>query len=186
MVMEEDERNVEQECRDLREAYQRKPQQEAPLPWRRIQLHIAGLTAVGFGPGTELLLVLSHSGRGVVDCASGLVVARDYEDVDLPDGPYPVFAPGIGPLAGQRVPLAGLWGGGLRTMSPDGWVIHRAAPNWPLESAVLCPPHAKEIEDEATATVLLKDLNPEIRAFGFSDSGNTLIVANTALHLWSR
>jgi hypothetical protein len=29
-------------------------------------------------------------------------------------------------------------------------------------------------------------MNPEIRAIGFSDSGNTLVVANTELHLWSR
>jgi hypothetical protein len=184
--MEEDQRSVEDEYRALREAYRRKPQQEAPQPWRRIQLYINGLTAVGFGPGTELLLVLSHSGLGVVDCVTGRVVARDAEDRDLPDGGFPVWAPGIGPLAGQRVPLMGLWGGGLRTMAPDGWVIHRAAPNWPLECAVLCPPHAHEIEDHGDATVLLKDLDPEIRAIGFSDSGKTLVVANTELHLWNR
>ncbi len=159
----------------FRAAYRRKEEQDAPAPWRRIQLYVNGLVAVGFGPGTDLLLCYSHSGFGVVECASGRVVARDAEDPELPDGPYPVWAPGIGPLTGQRVPLAGLWGGGLQSMTPDGWVIHRAAPNWPLECAVLCPPGHGELEDEATATMLRKDLesrDPCDRIFRFGqDAG---------------
>jgi hypothetical protein len=174
------------EYEHLRQAYRRKEAQDAPAPWRRIPLYVNGLVAVGFGPGTDLLLCYSHSGFGVVDCATGRVIAREYENRELPDDPHPVWAPGIGPLAGLRVPLAGLWGGGLRSMTLDGWVIHRVTPDWPLECAVLCPPGHGEPEDEASATMLLKDLDPAIRAFGFSDSGRTLVVANTELFLWSR
>ena len=61
-------------------------------------------------------------------------------------------------------------------MTLDGWVIHRVAPDWPLECVVLCPPGHGEPEDEATATMLLKDMDPPIRALGFSDSGKTLVV----------
>ena len=68
----------------LRAAYRRKKEQDAPAPWRRIQLYINGLVAVGFGPDTDLLLCHSHSGFGVVDCATGQVIARDYEDRELP------------------------------------------------------------------------------------------------------
>jgi hypothetical protein len=64
--------------------------------------------------------------------------------------------------------------------------VHRVAPNWPLECAVLCPPASPEFNDEAAATMLLKDLDPEIRALGFSDTGKTLVVANTRLFLWRR
>jgi len=178
---------ADDEYAKLRETYRRKQQQDAPGPWREIvDLYINGIVAVGFGPGTDLLLCYSHSGFGVVDCASGQVVARDSEDRDLPDDPFPVWATGIGPLAGQRIPLMGLWGGGLRSMTHDGWVIHRATPSWPLECAVLCPPEHPELEDAATATMLLKDMDPPIRAIGFSDSGNTLVVANTELFVWSR
>jgi hypothetical protein len=56
----------------------------------------------------------------------------------------------------------------------------------PDECAVLCPPNAHDIEDHGDATVLLKDLDQEIRAIGFSDSGKTVVVANTELHLWNR
>lgn len=170
----------------LRDAYRNMAEMAAPAPWRRIQIHIGGVTAVGFGPGTELLLVLSHDGLGVVDVPIGAVVARGAESDEGADDAYPIHATGIGPLAGQRVPLAGLWGGGLRTTAPDGWVVHRIAPNWPAECAVLCPPDAPELDDPERATMLAKDLEPAIRALGFSDSGRSLVVATTELLLWSR
>jgi hypothetical protein len=48
-----------------------------PSPWRKVTyLAVGGLTEVGFAAGS-LLLVVSHQGRGVVDLASGNVLARD-------------------------------------------------------------------------------------------------------------
>jgi len=174
------------EYESLRDAYRRKEQAEAPAPWRRVQVYVNGITAVGFGAGTELLLVLTHSGLGVIDVVTGATVARKGEEDISVDDPYPTYATGIGPLAGQRIPLAGLWGGGLKTTALDGWVVHRASPNWPADCAVLCPPDSPELEDVAVATMLVKDLDPAIRALGFSDSGRSLVVANTDLFLWNR
>jgi hypothetical protein len=170
----------------LRERYRSKAETEPPSPWQSVQIHVGGVTAVGFGAGSDLLLVLTHSGLGVVDVATGSVVARNVDDDQLNDDPYPIYARGITPLDGQRIPLAGLWGGGLRTTAPDGWVVHRVAPSWPAECAILCPPDHPEIDDEGTATMLVKDLDPPIRALGFSDTGNSLVVANTMLYLWRR
>ena len=170
----------------LSERYREMTQTSPPLPWRPVPIHIGGVTAVGFGMDTEWLLVLTHSGLGVVDCKSGLVVAREVEMESVFDESHPIYANGIGPLEGQRVPLAGLWGGGLRTMSRDGWVVHRVSPNWPAECGVLCPPEYPEIEDHSTAFMLVKDMNPPILALGFSDSGKTPVVANTLLYLWNR
>lgn len=171
---------------DLRTLYRQMVECESPPPWRRVQIRIGGVVAIGFGADTELLLVVTHSGLGVVDVPSGKVVARKIEVSDDDYNDRPIVAKGIGPLQGQCVPLAGLWGGGLRTMSQDGWVIHRAAPNWPAECIVLCPPDHPEIEDYSTATMLLKDIEPPARALGFSDSGRSLAVANTQLYLWLR
>ena len=170
----------------FREMYQRMQVAEPPLPWRRVLNHVGGVTAVGFGPGTELLLVLTHSGVGVIDCTTGAVVVQEAESEQMLDDPYPVSAPGIGPLAGQNVCLGGLWGGGLKTIAPDGWVVHRVAPNWPTECAVLCPPDAPELDDSGASTMVVKDLDPPIRALGFSDSGRSLVVASTELFLWHR
>ena len=175
---------MQDDLEDLSESYRMMPEAPPPAPWRAVPIHIGGVTAVGFGPGTEWLLVMTHSGLGVIEAATGKIVARD-PDAE-PDDPYPIQADGIGPLAGMRIPLAGLWGGGLRTTAPDGWVVHRISPSWPAECAVLCPPDHPEIEDRATATMLLKDLDPPIRALGFSDSGRALVVANTTLYVWTR
>lgn len=49
-------------------------------PWRKVTcLAVGGLTEVGFAAGS-LLLVVSHQGRGVVDLASGNVLARDRQE----------------------------------------------------------------------------------------------------------
>ena len=48
-----------------------------PSTWRKVTyLAVGGLTEVGFA-GSTLLLVVSHQGRGVVDVASGEMLARD-------------------------------------------------------------------------------------------------------------
>lgn len=65
-------------------------------------LILGGLVALGFSPEGDFLLTVSHSGRGVFATNSWERVARDYEVV------YPVngVAVGIGPLAGQVIPVA--------------------------------------------------------------------------------
>jgi hypothetical protein len=171
---------------NLRKIYRDMIETSPPAPWRQVHLHIGGVTAVGFGADTEWLLVMTHSGLGVVNAATGAIVARKDDNEILTHDPYPIFASGIGPLEGQRVVLGGLWGGGLRTTSRDGWVLHRASPSWPAECVILCPPAHPEIEDQGFATMLVKDLDPPVRAFGFSDSGKTLVVANTMIYIWSR
>jgi hypothetical protein len=170
----------------LRDIYGSMAETAAPAPWRRIQIHVGGITAVGFAPGTELLLVLSHDGLGVVDVTTGVVIARGAESRGDADDPYPICTTGIGPLAGQRIALTGLWGGGMRTTASDGWSVCRIAPHWPAECAVLSAPGAPELDDPAKVTMLAKDLEPTIRAIGFSDSGRSLVVATTQLLLWYR
>jgi hypothetical protein len=43
---------------------------------------IGGLTEVGFVPGSSLLLVMSHQGRGLLSWGSGDRVARDRQETD--------------------------------------------------------------------------------------------------------
>lgn len=173
----------------LRELYRSMHATPAPPPWRQVPIHIGGIVAVGYGSGTsgtEWLLVLTHSGLGVVDCATGVTVARERESEPSLEEPYPVVVSGIGPIAGERIPVAGLWGGGLRSNSPDGWGLYRASPNWPTDCAVLCPPDSPDLDDPSKVTMLAKDLDPPIRALGFSDSGRSFVVASTELLLWCR
>src|SRR4051812_20151656 len=99
--------------------------QDPPSPWRYVTfVHVGGLEAIGYGAASDLLLIVSSSGRSVIDCHSGEKIARDYttglEEWKAADWYHPLelHAEGIGPLIGQSVVLAsGIYGGGLSTVS---------------------------------------------------------------------
>jgi hypothetical protein len=157
------------------------PCEEPPLPWRRIAAHaVGGLLAVGFAENSDTLLVVSHQGRGVFDCITGQRVARDREE----DGydPFRLEALGIGPLADKPIRMSGLDGGGLPESTADGWRVERLTLQWPLESLLLTPPgswiygviYGKPHE----FTKVFED--SEIRAWGFSPTGRTLLLATSS------
>ena len=87
------------------------PSSSTPVGWQHTGTHaIGGLTEIGFSKNSELLLVISNSGRGVIDCTSGEKIARDYEV----DGdwylPSMLQCQGIGPLKTETVQIAGMQG----------------------------------------------------------------------------
>ena len=67
--------------------------------------------SVGFASspdGQELILVASVSGRGVYDCSTGALIARDRDDGDwMTDNNE--FCRGIGPLEGITVRVSSIW-----------------------------------------------------------------------------
>ncbi|MEV2268303.1 hypothetical protein [Nonomuraea africana] len=170
----------------LRRRFRDAPLHPPPAPWRRVPVQqVGGLTDVGFGSrpaASDLLLVASSAGRGVFDCVSGERVARDHEDVHPDD---PLVRGGIGPLAGVGVPMAGLWGGGLHTTTADGWAVHLVAPDWPVESVLLS--QDDEPYQGSRWWHIHREEGCELRAFGFSPSGRTLVIASACdLILFSR
>lgn len=99
------------------------PAVQAPEPWRRIAYAPVGeLLGIGFAShpdtGEDLVMVVSHDGHGLFDAVTGEKIARD-RDPDLeaggPDADPALRCPGLGPVAGSRVRIAGLFGGGLHT-----------------------------------------------------------------------
>ncbi|WP_045748274.1 hypothetical protein [Actinoplanes rectilineatus] len=169
---------------DFRAALRTRPVTEPPAPWRVRPTRIGGVTGVGFAPGSDLLVVLSHNGVGVFDPDTARTVAREDDDDTFGDH-YPVAVAGIGPFEGRRISLAGLWGGGLRTFTSDGWRVAVVAPDWPGEKVVLVPPGGADPVADPAAALVIHDGDP-VRAAGFSDSGRVLVVATSSLHLWVR
>jgi hypothetical protein len=152
-----------------------------PLPpWTRItDRAVGGLTEVGFAEDTDLLLVVSSQGRGVIDCRSGELVARDRTEPD--DGWYDerrLRAFGIGPLEGQLIRLTGLHGGGLPRCGRDGWWTEAITLEWPDVNLLLGGPWGW-IFDEKTPFVKLA-VAREVRAFGFSDTGESFVLATSS------
>ncbi|MFD8012873.1 hypothetical protein [Streptomyces sp. NPDC058955] len=169
----------------------------APAPWRNVfgdRAAVGGLTGIGFGvapaTGHDLVMVVSHQGYGVFDAVTGERIARDRDpEDDGPDGTPDLSCAWIGPLAGQRVRVAGLSGGGLHTASGDGWFVDVEAPDWPNHRILLSdnggnwhrPPHTEGWWH------ILHSTWSTLRAAGFSPTGRTLAVATSSdLTLWTR
>jgi hypothetical protein len=154
------------------------------LPWSLTgTIAVGGLTEVGFAESSEaseFLLVLSHQGRSVIDCAIGEKIARDRSD-DRRSwyAQHILLAKGIGPLEGQSVRLSGLYGGGLPQWTNDMWRVQSLAIDWPKCSLLLLPPEPKDIYF-ADANFVKLAAESEVRAFGFSYSGKTLIIATSS------
>ena len=158
------------------------PAGDPPAPWRRVGVvAVGGLLQVGFAAGTDLLLIVSHSGRGVVDCATGERLARD--DCDYWADSSALEADGIGPLDGQRIRIAGAGGGSLSQATEDGWSIERHPLSWPADELILCPPGEDMLVQAPGAGRGLAKLRPlpsELRAFGFSPTGRSLVIATAS------
>jgi WD40 repeat protein len=138
---------------------------QLPEPWsRRTVLAIGGVTDVGFSDCGRYLLVISHSGRGLFDLASGNLVARD--SAPVPESDRDDFAhtvAGFGPIEGEQVSVAGLWGGSLPQATSSGWELAQLASD------------AFELRGRGAQVLLHTD--EEIRAIGFHPDGSILLVA---------
>jgi hypothetical protein len=163
------------------------PVSPPPPPWRRVgNFAVGGLTGVGFGRGTDMLLVVSHQGRGVFDCSKGERIARDPSLPEIGaaewENTIELEALGIGPLDGKAVRMSGLFGGGLPTGTADGWTAERLTLDWPWESLLLVPPGSWVYGDAFGKRVDFTKVNvdSEIRAWGFSPTGKILVLANSS------
>lgn len=158
------------------------PVAEVPSPWKSVGGGaVGGLESVGFGRGTDLLLVTSSRGRGVFDCRTGQRVARDQSD-ETGEDTVNLEAIGIGPLADQIICMSGLNGGGLPTGTADGWQAARLVLQWPEEILVLVPP-GSWIYGAAfgkAADFFKIFVGSEIRAWGFSPTGRSLVLATSS------
>jgi uncharacterized protein (TIGR02996 family) len=150
--------------------------QPLPLPWKETGRYaVGGLTEVGFDDQLELLLVVSHQGRGVFECTSGKRVARDRgNDMEGWYDEFELVALGVGPLAGKLITLTGLSGGALPTTTTDGWVLAKNT-RGPRERVCLWSPRPANNEGRIRRTFATLFEGHEIRAYGFSYTGTSFV-----------
>jgi hypothetical protein len=179
--------------RQLREKYLAAPQVDPPEPWQVMEgpwpyIPVGGLQGVGFGvhpdTGDDLLMVVSMDGFGLIDTRTGATIARDRQpdpEVATPEGPD-LACPGIGVLAGTRVRIAGLFGGGLHATTDDGWTVAVVAPEWPGQRVILSADGGADdgLPGRTWWHVFNDERHGELRAAGFSPSGRTMVVATAS------
>jgi len=160
--------------KELRELQTRSP----PQPWQKVgEFAVGGLLSIGFDRESELLLIVSSTGRGVVDCQSGQRVARD--DGEYYEDNMYLEAVGIGPLQGKILRVSGLHGGGLPVTAGDGWSVEIITLDWPACEILLLEPFASLYDSlDGKPSRFHKIGNElELRACGFSYSGHSFVVA---------
>ncbi|WP_406307191.1 hypothetical protein OHA61_39370 [Streptomyces sp. NBC_00885] len=170
-----------------------------PAPWRTVldrRTPIGGLLGIGFAVapdnGRDLVMVVSVDGHGLFDADTGEKIARDRDpdpEDSTPDAVPDLTCPGLGPVTGTRVRIAGLFGGGLHTTTLDGWSVEDVSPEWPHHRVLLSTdggmPHSGP-HGEGWWHIFDSNYS-ELRAAGFSPSGRTLAVATSSdLTLWTR
>ncbi|MEU9522481.1 hypothetical protein [Streptomyces sp. NPDC048224] len=173
------------------------PVTTAPEPWQALPLvPVGGLIGIGFasdpGTGHDLVMVVSNDGHGLFDAVTGEKLARNRDPRDedsTPEGVADLTCPGLGPIAGSRVHIAGLFGGGLHHRTRDGWSLEVVTPAWPNERVLLSRggglPHAGP-HGERWWHIFHSGYST-FRAAGFSPSGHTIAVATSSdLTLWTR
>lgn len=167
-----------EELDSIRNRLRDAPIGDPPEPWALVGIApIVGITEVGFPEESELLLVLSGHGREVIDCRTGSRVARDYsmEHRSSWYGHHDLIGLGFGPLANRQVALAGAFGGGLPTVTRDGWGVARVTVDWPDELLLLVAPFSSIRHPAAPFWKLLATRDSV--AWGFSYTGQSLVAA---------
>ncbi|MFE5397504.1 hypothetical protein ACFQ9U_23475 [Streptomyces sp. NPDC056568] len=182
----------------LRERYLAAPVMPAPEPWRPVldrRTPIGGLLGIGFAvhpdDGHDLVMVVSSDGHGLFDAVTGERIARDRDpdpDTSTPDAHPELSCPGLGPVGGTQVRIAGLFGGGLHRTTPDGWSLDVVSPEWPHDRVILSAAGGTRGGPAGeTWWHVFHSAYSELRTAGFSPSGRTLAVATSSdLTLWSR
>ncbi|MFE2322893.1 hypothetical protein ACFXD5_03015 [Streptomyces sp. NPDC059385] len=184
--------------RRVRERYLAAPVMPAPAPWQPIldrRTPVGGLLGIGFAvhpeTGHDLVMVVSHDGHGLFDAVTGEKIARDRHPdpaAATPDAHPDLACPGLGPVAGTEIRIAGLFGGGLHSTTPDGWTMDVVSPDWPHDRVILSADGgANQGAAGGTWWHVFHSQYSTLRAAGFSPSGLTLAVATSSdLTLWTR
>jgi hypothetical protein len=150
-------------------------------------LHIGGVRQVGFSPNSDLLLIITSSGAGLFNCKTGERVAREHDYTLTFEEEVSLLAKGIGSISNQIISVAGLHGGGFRTMTLDGWRLEVQAPHWPKHDIYLISPWQPARGSKDERVTVATDGVCELRAYGFSDTGQTFIVATSCdIQLFAR
>jgi len=184
--------------RRLRERFLAAPVLPPPPPWQPMldnTTAIGGLMGIGFAidpdSGHDLVMTVSHDGHGLFDAVTGEKIARDRDpdpDTSTPDASPDLTCPGLGPITGTPVRIAGLHGGGLHRITTDGWSLDVVNPDWPNDRVLLTADG--DIYNDPPGQGwwhIFHSTRSTLRAAGFSPTGCTLAVATSSdLTLWTR
>lgn len=130
---------------------------------------VGGLENVGFVPGQDFLIVLSANGEGIFNCLTGERVARNHNNYYWNErfNDETMTVKGFGLFADIEIQTSGLHGSDRLNKESQGWLLCKEK-----HEIILVSP------DQSRVVVAPDDVC-ELRAFGFSDTGNSFVFASS-------
>ncbi|QDS14323.1 hypothetical protein [Xanthomonas arboricola] len=157
-----------------------------PEGWIHVaSIAVGGLACVGFSRERPCLLVVSSSGRAVIDCKTGGKIERDYEEyAGLSE--HGLHCEGIGIIKNEIIPMGGLYGGGLPLGNEAGEALEIVSPEWPESHLILSKPGKSPLIEghQSSCTIIYTG---HLLAYGFSWCGDYIVAAcSSDLDLWCK
>lgn len=151
---------------------------------------IGGLQNVGYAPKQDFLIVLSSQGEGIFDCISGEKIDRLHNDMAWLEriDETTSAVTGFGCLENIQIPISGSYGDyNHPKKSADGWTLSALRPVRLLLFKSASHHVYLTSPDNQKKSLIAEEGACELRAFGFSDTGRSLIVAlSCELIIYSR
>ena len=159
------------------------PSAQSPKGWKRKSTFaIGGLEYFGFAETSDILVVLSTQGRGLIDMAKDEKIARD-NITDYPLDRMLLTGEGFDILEGKIIKLASKYGGSLLPVSNQSLeTLVRVSPLYPCEDIIFQPPYENCFADGRSKNTHSDNCVRVYRGFlycyGFSFSGKYFVIAD--------
>jgi hypothetical protein len=141
------------------------------MRWELVRIiAVSGLVNVGFVPNSNLIIVVSHNGRGIFDCSTGEKIARSYDEIWGFFDDQTGEVKGFDLLADQTIQTHGLFGrDNLSKTTKDGWRLEKLEKD-NFDQIILVSP----VQDKL---IVGDDEVVEIKAFGFAENEQFFVIA---------
>jgi len=159
------------------------PSAENPKGWiKKGSFSVGGFEYFGFAESSDILFVISSSGRGLFDMAKNEKIARD-NSIDFPLDRTLLVCKGFDILEGETIKLASKYGGSLLPVSNKSLeTLVRVSPLYPCEDIIFQPPYENCFADGRFKNIRSDNCVRVYRGFlycyGFSFSGKYFVIAD--------
>ena len=162
------------------------PLQDNPKGWvRKFSAAVSGLTYIGFSENYDCLLTVSSSGRGLWDLSTGERIGRIQESEGTGLDESKLLCKGIGLIKDETIRVAGICGGGLRSATEQGEHLTLVSPFYPCHDVVFQPKYQDCFwkGHNQDCVIIFRGF---VKQFGFSYSGDYLVITDEDIHVWER
>jgi len=154
------------------------PSVQNPKGWtRKSTFAIGGFEYFGFSEASDILVVLSTQGRGLIDMAKDEKIARDDSTNYVLDESL-LISEGFDILEGETIRLASKYGGSLLPVSNKSHEsLARVSPLYPCEDVIFQPPFESCLNEWHNKNCV-RIYRGFLYCYGFSFSGKYFVIAD--------